>query len=221
MNKPELTIDAVDAVLPQTQCGLCDYGGCRPYAKAIVEQGETIDRCPPGGVAGLLKLAQLTNQEATPYIAKVKAKEQPIRLARIDEDVCIGCTKCIAACPVDAIMGASKQMHTVLTAECSGCELCVAPCPVDCIEMVTVCQHQELMPQQHEQRAKQYRHRFEQRNERLLRQKAALTRKHQLAKVAHKAVSNKRETLAVRKAAIAAAVKREQMRLKKRNNEES
>lgn len=124
-------IDAVDALLPQTQCGKCGHPGCRPYAEAIAA-GEAINRCPPGGQATLERLAQLTDRPVVPL-------EQPAQLplaANIREAECIGCTKCIQACPVDAIMGASKRMHTVITDECTGCELCVAPCPVDCIDLV-------------------------------------------------------------------------------------
>ncbi|KAA0014538.1 electron transport complex subunit RsxB [Billgrantia pellis] len=124
-------IDAIDALLPQTQCGKCGHPGCRPYAEAIAT-GEAINRCPPGGEATVERLAELTGQALLPL-------EQPAQAplaAVIREAECIGCTKCIQACPVDAILGASKQMHTVITAECTGCELCVAPCPVDCIDLM-------------------------------------------------------------------------------------
>jgi len=130
--------EQIDNLLPQTQCGQCGYGGCMPYAKAI-EQGETITRCPPGGVKTLLNLASLLNQQLTEQeIETVRQQEKPSLQAYIKADECIGCTKCIQACPVDAIIGAAKQLHTVLTTECTGCELCVTPCPVDCITMVTM-----------------------------------------------------------------------------------
>ncbi|MDX5433095.1 MAG: RnfABCDGE type electron transport complex subunit B [Halomonas sp.] len=124
-------IDAIDALLPQTQCGKCGHPGCRPYAEAIAE-GEPINRCPPGGEETIARLSELTGEPSLPL-------EQPAQMplaAVIREAECIGCTKCIQACPVDAILGASKRMHTVIAAECTGCELCVAPCPVECIDLV-------------------------------------------------------------------------------------
>ncbi|WP_404297813.1 electron transport complex subunit RsxB [Halomonas sp.] len=130
MHRSEL-IEAIDALLPQTQCGKCGFDGCRPYAEAIAE-GEPINRCPPGGDATLAQLADLTGQPMQPL---AEPAQSPLA-AVIREDECIGCTKCIQACPVDAILGAAKRMHTVIVDECTGCELCVAPCPVDCIDLV-------------------------------------------------------------------------------------
>jgi len=127
--------DAIDALLPQTQCGECDYAGCRPYAEAIASGQASIDRCPPGGVATLEALAKLCNVDPAPYREKVRDATRHPAIARINEDQCIGCTKCIAACPVDAIVGAAKHMHTIIEQECTGCGLCVEPCPVDCIEL--------------------------------------------------------------------------------------
>ena len=128
-------VERIDAALPQTQCGRCGYPACRPYAEAIARGEAAINRCPPGGMAGVATLARITGQPAQPLDPACGA-EAPPRVALIDEDVCIGCTKCIQACPVDAIVGASKLMHTVVADLCTGCELCVAPCPVDCIAMV-------------------------------------------------------------------------------------
>ncbi len=122
--------DQVNALLPQTQCGQCGYPGCKPYSEAIAN-GEAINRCPPGGEATIQALADLLGVEPQP----LDAEEKPKQVAFIREDECIGCTKCIQACPVDAILGAAKQMHTVIVSECTGCDLCVEPCPVDCIEM--------------------------------------------------------------------------------------
>lgn len=126
-------VDQINAILPQTQCGQCGYPGCKPYAIAIAN-GEEINRCPPGGAATIQSLASLLNVEVKP----LDAVERPPSYAFIREEECIGCTKCIQACPVDAILGAAKQMHTVIRSECTGCDLCVEPCPVDCIEMVPI-----------------------------------------------------------------------------------
>jgi H+/Na+-translocating ferredoxin:NAD+ oxidoreductase subunit B len=135
MDKRTLTVDTVDAVLPQTQCGECSYAGCRPYAEAMLTGDANINACPPGGVATLKRLAELFQIDPTPYLDDVEKQTRAPSIAVIDENACIGCTKCIKACPVDAILGTGKQMHTVITDECTGCGLCVAPCPVDCIEM--------------------------------------------------------------------------------------
>src|SRR5574337_1532784 len=125
-------VDRIDAILPQTQCEQCGYHGCRPYAQAIARGAAQINQCPPGGAAGIEKLAALLQRPVLPLNPE-HGIEKPRALARIVEADCIGCTKCIQACPVDAIVGASKLMHTVLADDCTGCELCVAACPVDCI----------------------------------------------------------------------------------------
>lgn len=129
-------VEQVDSMLPQTQCGQCSYPGCRPYAEAIVN-GEAINKCPPGGQSTIEALADLLDVEAVPLDAE-HGEEQVKAIAYIREDECIGCTKCIQACPVDAILGAAKQMHTVIESECTGCDLCVEPCPVDCIDMIPI-----------------------------------------------------------------------------------
>ncbi|GGW36201.1 MULTISPECIES: electron transport complex subunit RsxB [Halomonadaceae] len=125
-------VEQIDALLPQTQCGQCGYPGCRPYAEAI-NQGDAINKCPPGGDATVVALAELLGREPAPLDGEAPSED---RVAFIREAECIGCTKCIQACPVDAIIGAAKQMHTVIEDECTGCDLCVAPCPVDCIDML-------------------------------------------------------------------------------------
>jgi electron transport complex protein RnfB len=130
----DLLADRIDALLPQTQCTKCGYDGCRPYAQAIAD-GEAINRCPPGGDEGVHALARLLDLPVLP-LDDTRGRPGPLTLAVIDESHCIGCTLCIAACPVDAIVGAAKRMHTVLDDACTGCDLCVAPCPVDCITMV-------------------------------------------------------------------------------------
>lgn len=124
-------------MLPQTQCTRCGYPACRDYAQAIANGDADINQCPPGGDAGIAALAHLLGRERKP-LNPDNGVEKPAQVAFIDEAVCIGCTKCIQACPVDAIIGTSKMMHTVLTDECSGCELCVPACPVDCIAMLPI-----------------------------------------------------------------------------------
>jgi electron transport complex protein RnfB len=163
-------IDAVDAELPQTQCGKCGHPGCRPYAEAIAE-GEAINLCPPGGEQTVGRLAELTGQPRQPL---AEPAQSPL-VAWIREAECIGCTKCIQACPVDAILGASKRMHTVIVDECTGCELCVAPCPVDCIDILP---HPAWLAAENETQRRDYlarrarlgRQRFEARQRRLKRQ---------------------------------------------------
>ncbi|CAL1239525.1 electron transport complex subunit RsxB [Candidatus Methylocalor cossyra] len=126
--------ERIAARLPQTQCGQCGFAGCRPYAEAIAQGRADIDQCPPGGSAGIQALADLLGVEPKPLHPR-HGPEKPRALAVIDESRCIGCTLCLQACPVDAILGAPKSLHTVIAAECTGCALCVAPCPVDCIRM--------------------------------------------------------------------------------------
>ncbi|MBN8728827.1 MAG: RnfABCDGE type electron transport complex subunit B [Xanthomonadales bacterium] len=127
--------DRIDALLPQTQCTRCGYPTCRAYAEAIAEGSADIDRCPPGGADGVAALAGLLGRASKPLDPDC-GSEAPPTVALIDEEVCIGCTKCIQACPVDAIVGAGKHMHTVIADECTGCGLCLPPCPVDCIALV-------------------------------------------------------------------------------------
>ncbi|MGC1854806.1 MAG: RnfABCDGE type electron transport complex subunit B [Candidatus Aquirickettsiella sp.] len=131
-------VNEIDALLPQTQCGQCSYSGCLPYAQAISEQKAEINRCPPGGTKTLLALAKLLEKNPEPFIEEMQKQEKPALTAHIRESECIGCTKCIQACPVDAIIGAAKQLHIVLKQECTGCGLCLAPCPVDCIDMLSL-----------------------------------------------------------------------------------
>lgn len=149
----------IDSILPQTQCGLCGYKGCMPYAEALANNEAEINLCPPGGVKGLLTLAELLNKNPEPFVEHMQATVKPVMRAVIREAECIGCTKCIKACPVDAILGSGKLMHTVITDECTGCELCIAPCPVDCIDMVA-------SPDETDRKT-QYRDRYQARQKRL------------------------------------------------------
>ncbi len=156
-------IQAIDAILPQTQCTQCGYNGCLPYAQAIAQEGEAINRCPPGGDAGIQKLATLLTREVIALDPDC-GEHKPLEVAIIEEQHCIGCTLCIQACPVDAIVGANKFMHTVIADLCSGCALCVAPCPVDCIQMIPA-EREWTEPD-----AQAARQRHQQRNARLVQQ---------------------------------------------------
>lgn len=158
--------DRIDALLPQTQCERCGYHGCRPYAEAIADGTAEINRCPPGGDAGIAKLAALLGRPILP-LDPTCGVEKPRMLARIVEADCIGCTKCIQACPVDAIVGAAKLMHTVLADDCTGCELCVPACPVDCIALEPMSASQIDLP--HADLARLH---FQRREARLTRERA-------------------------------------------------
>jgi len=131
-------VDKIDALLPQTQCGQCTYPGCRPYAEAIANGEAEINQCPPGGEPTILALADLLGRDPLPLNPEHGEVKPDKTVVIIDEELCIGCTLCIQACPVDAILGAAKQMHTVIAEECTGCDLCIPPCPVDCIYIVPV-----------------------------------------------------------------------------------
>ena len=185
--------EQIDALLPQTQCTRCGYPACRPYAEAIAKGEADINQCPPGGEDGIRKLAALLGREYKPLNPE-NGIEQPRRVALIDEARCIGCTLCVQACPVDAIVGASKLMHTVVTELCSGCDLCVPPCPVDCIEMVPATGADALWDQP---RANAARERFELRRARLERERAERT-----GRLAARALKAKTDPDAEKKRAI-------------------
>ena len=159
--------DELDALLPQTQCTRCGYAGCRPYAEALATGEAAANRCPPGGESTLAALADRLGVALLPLDPQTGAFGPP-RVAVIDEAVCIGCAKCLAPCPVDAIVGARRFLHTVIASECSGCELCIAPCPVDCIAMVPIA-NAPLGAAALGQRAAQYRARYDAHNARRLR----------------------------------------------------
>jgi Na+-translocating ferredoxin:NAD+ oxidoreductase subunit B len=158
-----ISIDQINAILPQTQCGQCGYKSCKPYAEAIALGQADINQCPPGGEEGILDLAKLLGFTAKP-LNPAFGEHKPKQVAFIVEEDCIGCVKCIAACPVDAILGAAKLMHTVIAAECTGCELCVAPCPVDCIVMKPL--SIPLSPEQKTAQKLTAKYRYEARNRR-------------------------------------------------------
>lgn len=146
-------IEQINDLLPQTQCGQCGFKGCRPYAEAMATGKAEINQCPPGGEAGILALSALLNLPFKPLNPDYGC-HKPKQVAFIVEQDCIGCVKCLAVCPVDAILGAAKFMHTVLAAECTGCELCVTPCPVDCIVMKPVTEPDSLTKKAQSQLAK-------------------------------------------------------------------
>ena len=202
-------VERIDAILPQTQCTQCSYEGCRPYAEALARGEADINQCPPGGDSGIRALAQLL---AKPYVplSPVYGVIRPKLLAIIDEAVCIGCTLCIKACPVDAILGAHKQMHTVLAEECTGCELCVAPCPVDCISMQPL-ENQDwdyTPPTSHaRQVADLARARYQARLQRLERTHVSNTPVTE-SREAGKTGSQEMDAVAAKKAALAAAMAR-------------
>lgn len=197
MTKQHL-IEKIDALLPQTQCGECEFKGCKPYAEAMVLAGEPIDKCAPGGLNTLHQLADILNIDPKPYEKGVKARERKPSLAKIREQECIGCTKCINACPVDAIIGSSKMLHTIIEHECTGCNLCIEPCPVDCIDIIP------LEESQFDRETAKTR--FMARNQRL-ENKQKLERNHYQQKSQS---DNSREDIKAKQAYILEALKRRQ-----------
>jgi electron transport complex protein RnfB len=211
--------DQIEDLLPQTQCTKCGYDGCRPYAEAIASGQAAINQCPPGGAAGVARLAGLLGQSVIP-INPANGLERPRPVAFIDEALCIGCTLCIQACPVDAILGAAKQMHTILPDLCTGCDLCVAPCPVDCIAMLPVTGTHTGWDAWTEQQAADARERHDWRSVRLARERAEND-----ARLAAKALAKMKEVTAQeagtpeqvaekerKRAIIAAAIERARIR---------
>ena len=203
---PAVDVDAVDALLPQTQCGRCDFDACRPYAEALVRGEAGINRCPPGGVFTVAALARVLGR---PVVAldPTRGAAGPRETARIDESECIGCTVCIRACPVDAIIGARKWMHAVLESECTGCGLCVAPCPVDCIAMVPARTGPATAEAWLAERAPGARRRFERRRAREASRDPAPHRRVRAGRI-DAAGSLRKRTADQRRADIAAAVAR-------------
>jgi electron transport complex protein RnfB len=195
--------DLIDRLLPQTQCRQCGYAGCRPYAEAIATGRADINQCPPGGDEVIFDLAALL--EVPPLaLDPARGVHQPPAVAVIEEDICIGCTLCIQACPVDAIVGAAKLMHTVIAEQCTGCELCIPPCPVDCIRMAETGQQ----PTRPERRAdaERARDRYLARNERLARERTEQNARRLTAET----TAEEKKRLAVKR-----AVERARARLRK------
>ncbi len=159
-------VNRIDALLPQTQCTRCGYPNCRAYARAVAEEQCEINRCPPGGASTIERLAALIGRSPLPLDPEC-GREEPRGVAVVDESWCIGCRLCIEACPVDAIVGAPKRMHTVIEAECTGCELCLPPCPVDCIRMLPARSGPRSAAAWLETRAFKAQQRYEFRNRRL------------------------------------------------------
>ena len=167
---PPTLADQIEDLLPQTQCTKCGYPACRPYAEAIADGSANYNQCPPGGIEGVARIANLLGKKVIP-INPANGVERPRPVAVIDEPICIGCTLCMQACPVDAIVGAAKQMHTIVAELCTGCDLCVAPCPVDCIAMVDVTPGRTGWDAWSQEQADAARERHDFRNFRLKREK--------------------------------------------------
>jgi electron transport complex protein RnfB len=167
---PPTHADQIENLLPQTQCTKCGYAACRPYAEAIADGSANYNQCPPGGQQGIVRLASYLGKPVIP-LNPFNGIEKPVSRAFIDEAICIGCTLCIQACPVDAIVGAAKHMHTVLPELCTGCDLCVAPCPVDCISMIEVTPGRTGWDAWSQTQADAARERHDFRTQRLLREK--------------------------------------------------
>lgn len=202
-----ITAEQIDALLPQTQCTQCGYQGCLPYAAAIAK-GVPHNQCPPGGRRVIAELAELLDRPLLP-LNPLNGIETPKKLARIREIDCIGCTKCIQACPTDAILGSAKVMHTVIESECTGCGLCVAPCPMDCIEMAVAAPEQQPALQTFERRRQKsdyYRQRHYKRKARLARLAAEEQASHAIQKQAGQ--SDEDAALFAKKAYIQAAIAR-------------
>ena len=221
MSDPTLSTlaDRIEALLPQTQCTKCGYPACRPYAEAIASGKANYNQCPPGGQQGIARLAKLLDKPVIP-LNPDNGSERPRPVAIIDETMCIGCTLCIQACPVDAIVGAAKQMHTVVQALCTGCDLCIAPCPVDCITMVDVTGNQTGWNAWSQQQADTARTQHDFRTMRLLREKqendsrlaAKAAEKLKLVETENATTPEQQAAQARKKAIIQAAIERARLK---------
>ncbi|AJC50219.1 RnfABCDGE type electron transport complex subunit B [Coxiella endosymbiont of Amblyomma americanum] len=213
MNKAKKAlIDKLNNLLPQTQCGLCGYDACRPYAIAIIKNEASIDRCLPGGIEALVGIATCVKKNPNLYVKKMKKKAKPPTIASIHEEECVGCTKCIQVCPTDAIIGASKLAHTIITDACTGCERCLSVCPMNCIEIKTLSTIKNPLYAWNT-RSHEWRIRYEKRKRRLRNQsKKKLQSQEEL-------VMSKRITLKARQAAIRIAVARYHQKRKHRESQ--
>lgn len=173
-------VDDIENCLPQTQCGLCSYDGCKPYAEAMAAGDAKPNLCPPGGLDTLAKLGKVLNCDTTPYEQEVAANYKPAQVAVIREHECIGCKKCIHVCPTDAIIGAAKLMHTVVSKDCTGCELCVPACPMDCIDLIQVI---EPLNREKETEAQRWKQLHEERNQRANNKSVKERAQHKTAKL--------------------------------------
>ncbi|WP_350282241.1 RnfABCDGE type electron transport complex subunit B [Nitrosomonas sp.] len=207
-------IEQIDTALPQTQCGQCGFDGCKPYATAIVEGHADIDQCPPGGDAGVAQIAAILNIAPKP-LNTTYGHPTPPAVAVIDESQCIGCTFCLRACPVDAIIGAAKHMHTVLTELCTGCERCIAPCPMDCISMVPV--PGPATPEIQQQIADGARKRYHLRLLRLTRNQQQRTKKPEQNQPQEAPIPTAQQATDAKQAAIQAAMERARAALARSN----
>jgi electron transport complex protein RnfB len=194
------TVNQILEVLPQTQCRECGYPGCLPYAQALHAGQAPVDRCPPGGLETLERLATLLDQDPAPYRDAMVQKTRPPQVAKIHEEQCIGCTKCIQACPVDAIFGTAKHMHVIIAHDCTGCGLCIEPCPVDCIELLELpeTQYDKTMAQQA----------YERKQQRLLREQQKQAQQYQQKRCAQAQSDASQAAKEAKKAYILAAIQR-------------
>lgn len=204
MPNKNLLTEKIDAVLPQTQCGQCGFDGCQPYAEAIADGHADINQCPPGGDTTAARIAAILNIAPKP-LNTAYGHPKPPAIAVIDEDLCIGCTFCLRACPVDAIIGAAKYMHTVLIELCTGCERCIAPCPMDCISMVPV--PEPATPEIRQQKAEDARRRYHFRKFRLARNQQHTKKPGQDPSEADTATATQ-QAISAKQAAIQAAMER-------------
>jgi len=207
----KLCSDRINACLPQTQCEECGYKGCKPYAEAIAQGEATIDLCPPGGVRVVNQLAKLLDVDPAPYLAQAEQQYRAPSIASIEESLCIGCVKCIKACPVDAIVGSAKLMHTVVPDLCTGCGLCVEPCPMDCITMQPANERDDATLTQ---LATQWQTQYEARIQRHVKKAQRAQTRHEHAKL-----KQTHDTKAAKKAAIADAIARVNARRQHESNE--
>ncbi len=210
-------VHQINALLPQTQCTQCGFSGCHPYAEAIAAGKAPINQCPPGGQAGIERLAQLLGQAVLP-LNPLHGVEKPRRVAKIIPEFCIGCTLCLQACPVDAIVGAPKYRHMVISDECTGCDLCIAPCPVDCIDMTELMPNGTAVPAWTPADAQQARLRYEKRERRLIREREENDARLRAKTLAKLTSFGQHETLSQddqrKRAIVLAAIERAQKRAK-------